>query len=111
MNTIIIILLSASALLFILSFFQKDRTRELEKEVEQLSIQMLQEHYTIKKRMNVLEEELLIEDDPSLFKKEPNKILINHVLALFNQGLDLQQISKQSSLSVETVRDIINGRT
>ena len=62
MDTIIIILLSTSILLFIISFFQKDKTKQLEKELEELSFSVLQENYQLKKRMKVLEEELLMED-------------------------------------------------
>ncbi|MBS4194688.1 hypothetical protein [Lederbergia citri] len=116
MDTIIIILLSLAVLLFVISFFQSDKVKVLEKEVEQLSMNMLQDHYLMKKRLKVLEEELLIgqsfiNDSPKHEKtREPNEILKNHVLALYNQGLDIQQISKQSSLSVETVKDIIKRR-
>ncbi|MBW8348117.1 hypothetical protein K0H71_01510 [Bacillus sp. IITD106] len=116
MDTIIIILLSLAVLLFIISFFQTDKVKVLEKEVEQLSMNMLQDHYLMKKRLKVLEEELLmgqsfINDAPGLKKtREPNEILKSHVLALYHQGLDIQQISKQSSLPVETVKDIIKRR-
>lgn len=114
MYTIIIILLSASILLFIISFFQKDSVKIIEKEVEQLSMNMLQEQYMLKKRMKVLEEELLLEDDllPTQPRKTntPNEILKSHVLALYNQGLDMKQISQQSSLPLAAVKDIINGR-
>ncbi|MFK4997665.1 helix-turn-helix domain-containing protein [Bacillus sp. N9] len=60
--------------------------------------------------MSILEEELLLEEEPLEIKLEPNQILINQVLALFNQGLDIHQIAKQSSLSLETVRDILSRR-
>lgn len=115
METIIIILLSASLLLFIISFFQKDRVKVLEQELEQLSMNVLQEQYMMRKRLKILEEELLMHDDLMELEAtkaqtaEPNDILKNHVLALYNQGLDIPQISKQSSLSIEVVRNIIYG--
>ena len=113
MDTIIIILLSTSILLFIISFFQKDRTKQLEKELEELSFSVLQENYQLKKRMKVLEEELLMEDTlldakPLRSSGEPNEILKNHVLALYNQGLNIQQIANQSSLSPDIVGKIIS---
>ncbi|MCJ8006835.1 hypothetical protein ACFFF5_01050 [Lederbergia wuyishanensis] len=116
MDTIIIFLLGLSIVLFIISFFQTDKVKVLEKEVEQLSMNVLQDHYLMKKRLKVLEEELLmgqnfIDDIPRReLDQEPNEILKNHVLALYNQGLEIQQISKQSSLSVETVKNIIKKR-
>ncbi|MBS4217146.1 hypothetical protein KHA96_02325 [Bacillus sp. FJAT-49711] len=114
MDTIIIILLGLSVLLFVISFFQTDKVKVLEKEVEQLTMNVLQDHYLMKKRLKVLEEELLmgqsfINDIPKR-NQEPNEILKNHVIALYNQGLEIQQISKQSSLSVETVKSIIRNR-
>jgi uncharacterized protein YigA (DUF484 family) len=58
-STILIVLISLSILLFVLSFFKKDRVTELEKQMEALTIQMMQENYQLKKRLKVLEEELL----------------------------------------------------
>lgn len=112
MDTIIIILLSLSVILFIISFFQQDRTKMLEKELEQLSMTVLQENYMTKKRLKVLEEELLLDQDlfhsnSKVENEKPNEILKNHVLALYHQGLQIEQISKQSSLPIQTVKNII----
>lgn len=111
MNIVIIVLLTASLLLFIASFFQQDQAKLLAKEVEQLSLKMLQEHYLMKRRLKVLEEELLLSGTsiPPIQEAEdpPNEILKNHVLALHNQGLKVEQISKQSSLSVSMIKQII----
>ncbi|GIO23129.1 hypothetical protein [Oceanobacillus sp. J11TS1] len=52
--------------LFILSFFINDRLEEVESQVEQLSITTMQDTYQLKKKVTVLEEELLpqqISDD------------------------------------------------
>ncbi|KRG14964.1 hypothetical protein [Lederbergia galactosidilytica] len=112
MNTLIIILFSLSILLLLISLFQPDRTKGLEKELEQVSMKLLQENYLLKKRVKVLEEELLVTDlSESLPLKEPinkpNEILKNQVIALYHQGLDLGQISRQSSLSIDKVQQII----
>ncbi|GIO27541.1 hypothetical protein [Ornithinibacillus bavariensis] len=48
--------------LFILSFFVNDRFEKIESDLEQLSISTMQETYQLKKKVNVLEEELLQED-------------------------------------------------
>ena len=121
MNTAIIILLSASLLLFIISFFQKDKTSELEEELEELSMTLLQDHHNLKKRIALLEEELLLEKQIVYPTSTANKVeedrpvvhevLKNQVLALHQQGIDLQRISKQSSLPPETVRKIIKTGT
>ncbi|MFD1450349.1 MULTISPECIES: hypothetical protein [Oceanobacillus] len=45
--------------LFILSFFINDRLEEVESQLEQLSITTMQDTYQLKKKVSVLEEELL----------------------------------------------------
>ncbi|GER66905.1 hypothetical protein BpJC7_08610 [Weizmannia acidilactici] len=108
----IITLLALSAVLFVISFFHKDPARYLEKELEDLSLQFFQETYKIKKRLQVLEEELMA-GDPFLPEKpsariQVNEIVKNQVLALFKQGLSFEQIAKQSALPVQEVRLIIS---
>jgi len=110
MDTAIIILLAASAVLFILSFFRRDRIKELEQEVEQLSMNVLQENYQMKKRLKILEEELLVDGEvlvPSKPAVGVNEIIKNQVFSLYSQGLDTRQIARQSSLPLETVRRLI----
>ncbi|MBO0995240.1 hypothetical protein [Bacillus sp. SD088] len=112
MHTLVIILLSLAVLLFLISLFQPDRTKALEKELEQVSMKLLQENYLLKKRVKVLEEELLASDfQESFVTKEPinkpNEILKNQVIALYHQGLSLGQISKQSSLPISHVQQIL----
>jgi hypothetical protein len=117
MTTVIISLLSLSALLFIISFFQKDRYKVLEKDVDDLSMNFLQENYTLKKRLKVLEEELLMDKTPVFQapqarpKKKVHEIVKNQVLALHAQGMDLEQIAKQSALPLNDVQDIIRDRS
>ena len=52
-------LFSFSIVLLTLSFFQKDKYKELENQVENLTMIVMQENYQLKKKMKVLEEELL----------------------------------------------------
>jgi hypothetical protein len=118
MEYVIIGLLISSIILIIFSFFIKDPYKELKEEFDQFSMQQFQELYQIKKKLKVLEEELLIEDDyfnPSTLVNEistPNKeihaILKNQVWSLAQQGLSIEQISKQSSLTPNEVKNIIN---
>ncbi|EKN63971.1 hypothetical protein P9E76_05600 [Schinkia azotoformans] len=55
----IIGLFSFSIVLLALSFFKKDKYKELENQVENLTMIVMQENYQLKKKMKVLEEELL----------------------------------------------------
>ncbi|OMP67674.1 helix-turn-helix domain-containing protein [Domibacillus epiphyticus] len=109
MNGLIIGLAASGAGFIILSFFMKDKQRKLEKDLEELSMQVLQEHYQLNKKLKIIEEELLISDPtPSTIKTSPvNQIIQNQVVALYNQGIDLQQIAGQSSLTVDQVKKIL----
>lgn len=116
MNIAIIILLILSVLLFIVSFFQKDGKEQLEMEYEELAMSLLQDQHNMKKRIGRLEEEMMLESQiarPLANTKENqhaagvHEIVKNQVLSLYQQGVDVQQISKQSALSVNTVTQII----
>ena len=62
LEIVLISLFLFSLLLFILSFFIKDPNKELRKEFDQFSMQQFQEVYQIKKKLKILEEELLVND-------------------------------------------------
>lgn len=55
----IIGLFSFSIVLLVLSSFKRDKYKELENQVENLTMIVMQENYQLKKKMKVLEEELL----------------------------------------------------
>ncbi|QWC21678.1 hypothetical protein KJK41_15300 [Bacillus haikouensis] len=115
METLLIGLLGFSILLFFLSFFQKDRYAAIEKEVEELSMTVLQENYQLKKRLKVLEEELMMDGEvfrkgnPSLKKPIIHEVVRNQVIALHQQGTPLDQIAKQSALKKSEVAHIISS--
>src|SRR5690606_19078050 len=102
MDILLLIMMIVSIILIVVSFFLPDHTKELSDDVEQLSIQMYQESFQIKKRLKVLEEELLIPnpndlDKQSLSTKKPNQIIVGQVRLLKDQGLTIEQIAKQSA--------------
>ncbi|MFK2824365.1 hypothetical protein QYG89_01470 [Bacillus sp. B190/17] len=116
MNGLVIGLAAAGIIFLLLSFFLKDRSRLLEKEVEELSMQFLQETYQLKKQIKVLEEELLIgppvplshEGSPAAEETASiNEILKNQVISLYYQGTKIDDIAKQSSLSLSQVQYIL----
>lgn len=103
-------LLAASLLLFILSFFMKSRLKTMEQQLEEISLQFLQENYQVKKKLKVLEEELLMGDPYSEEKnsrQKVNEIIRNQVISLYFQGKSMDQIAKQSSLSLSQVKQIL----
>jgi hypothetical protein len=114
MGYVMIGLIAAAILLLILSFFLKDPYKSIREEIDQVSIHQIQELYLIKKKLKVLEEELLVDGADSKPAARPlssgsiNPILKNQVLSLSQQGLSIDQISKQSSLSRDSVQEIVN---
>lgn len=58
-----ILLMSIGILLIIVSFFFKNSSQKIEKDVEELSISIFQETNNLKRRMKIVEEELLLEPD------------------------------------------------
>ncbi|KAA9026299.1 hypothetical protein [Niallia endozanthoxylica] len=115
MNTLFISLFGISILLMILSFFLKDPYKQLREEIDELNMQQLQEMYQIKKKLKVLEEELLVNDielSPPLSKIDSNhttvhEIIKNQVRSLAGQGTPIEQIARQSSLPVKEVQAIL----
>ncbi|MCA1063399.1 hypothetical protein QTG56_12805 [Rossellomorea sp. AcN35-11] len=113
MDLLFIGLVSISVLLLIISFFQRDRYLDIEKDMEELSMNVLQEHYQLKKRIRVLEEELMMNGDAPLKTSLPSRkpiheIVKNQVIALHQQGLSVDQIAKQSALSKAEVLQLIS---
>ncbi|WP_405101182.1 hypothetical protein [Oceanobacillus sp. FSL H7-0719] len=58
----IITILAIGVILFVLSYFMNDRLEEVENQLEQFSITTMQDSYQMKKKIKILEEELLPEN-------------------------------------------------
>ncbi|USK53753.1 hypothetical protein LIS82_19385 [Cytobacillus solani] len=119
MEYVMIGLLAFALILLIISAFLKDPYKMIREEIDQLSMQQIQEMYVIKKKLKVLEEELLVGDEafrpsPSIRqpfpseRKEVHEIIKNQVWSLAQQGLTVDQISRQSSLSSNEVETILS---
>lgn len=133
-----IILMIIGILCMILSFFMKDSSKKLEKDVEELSISIYQETNSIKRRLKIVEEELLLEPNfhvkssvnskqgsvekyksnvqaNTLNKSQTKKpkpiheILVHQVIELDKQGHSVSEISKLSTLSIEQISDILRN--
>lgn len=112
MELIIIILLFVSILLFALSFFQKDRLKEVEKQVETLSMTLLQDVYQLKKKVQILEEELLISQNHPLPKNkssEKSANLLKEVLHYYESGYTIKQIADLSTLTEDEVHSLLES--
>ncbi|MBP1950899.1 hypothetical protein [Virgibacillus litoralis] len=62
MMYVIITIIVIAVVLLVLSFFMNDKFDELESELEQFSISTMQDNYQMKKKIKILEEELLTDD-------------------------------------------------
>lgn len=61
MGYLLIILLIIGFVALILSYFKDSSTKRLEDQIEGTSITLMQELYKVKKKIRVIEEELMIE--------------------------------------------------
>ncbi|WPK11475.1 hypothetical protein R6U77_16510 [Lysinibacillus louembei] len=113
-----IILMIVGIFFIILSLFLRDSHKKVEKEVEDLSLTIFQETNQLKRRLKIVEEELMLEPNFQVAKKKPlpaqprasqpvNGILVSQVLELNKQGLAIEEISRLSTLSEEQVRQIL----
>ncbi|MGP4061705.1 hypothetical protein [Halobacillus sp. H74] len=106
---------AVAIVLFILSFFMNDRMKGIESQIEQVSMTMMQNNYQMKKKMNVLEEELLAEDlteeimkQPAPKPETPKQLpLVDTVLSMYKKGYKLHYIAKQTNLSEHDVHSLV----
>lgn len=63
MEIAILSLLGVAVFILIFSFFQKDPAKDVEKQLENFSISLMQEILKLKKKINVLEEEIMLTDN------------------------------------------------
>jgi hypothetical protein len=138
------ILMIAGIVIVIISLFFKDKSTKVERELEDLSINIYQETNALKRRIKMVEEELLVEPNfqvkppknvqpkqdamatfqqvaaqvkaaqnygtqqvPNSTSKPINGILVSQVLALNEQGLSIEEISKRSTLSHSQIQSIL----
>ncbi|SEA97336.1 hypothetical protein SAMN05421743_111154 [Thalassobacillus cyri] len=107
MTTAIITTAVIGLLLFILSFFMNDRLKQLEDEVEQISISSLQEIYKLKRKLNILEEELLFHPDKDNDHVDSTLPLYKQVVSMEKQGYTVAQISERTTLHENDIRSIL----
>lgn len=92
-------LISFAIILLLISFFQKDRVKEVEEQVEQLTLSTMQQLYEIKKRVKALEEELLV--GMGLFSTE------EQIWHLHKQGWTKEQIARKLNMPIDEVNIVI----
>nr|WP_216366447.1 sigma factor-like helix-turn-helix DNA-binding protein [Geobacillus sp. BMUD] len=102
-----IIALAVLAIIFlVISFFAKDELKPLEEQIDHLTVSLAQETYQIKKRLQVIEEELLIPERQrfaSLQRNGPLSPTDRRILFLHKQGFPLEDIARETGLTVAEV--------
>lgn len=114
--TIIIIAIG----LFLASFFFNDKMRHIEEQLEQFSIATMQDTYQLKKKVKVLEEELLTNEPiarPTTNKEEQRNVIsddlenkplvVQKIHHLHEQGFSIEDISKETNLNNHDVQTIL----
>lgn len=114
MTITIIILIAVGVLLIILSLFTKTKHKELEDQLEQLSISTMEDTYRIRKKVKMLEDLILSEKEIPQETSSSNKVsmqpLLNQkVYHLHQQGYSLTEIIKQTNLSESDIHSILNN--
>lgn len=112
---LIVSIIIIAVVLFIISFFMDDKVKALEEQLEQFSIATMQDTYQMKKKIKILEEELLTENVtekatgpvPDTVKNKP--LLIQKVYHLHQQGYSADDISKQTNLNQHDIQTILNN--
>ena|SRR5690606_31104004 len=95
-------------LLIIASYFMTDRFKQIEDQLEQLSISSLQETYQLKRKIKVLEEELLVDGDLVQPTENYDTPLLREIKELHKLGYDTKTIAQQVNLDEYEVRSILN---
>ncbi len=120
---IFITLIIVSIVLFIGSYYISDKIDQLEEQFEQFSISSMQDTYQMKKKIKILEEELLTEDfsvnskqkiseDKKISSMLANKpLLIQRIYHLNDDGLTMDEIATQTGLKVHDVKTILNHKS
>jgi hypothetical protein len=106
MEWILIGVFSLSAILLLLSFFQKNPHQDVEKQLENLSIQMMQEIYYLKKKVTILEEEYVI-GDAGLSSDTRSTLTRDDVLAMHEDGHSVEEIASITENSIEKIEQLL----
>lgn len=110
---VLITLIAVAVILFIVTFFMHDKFDDLENQFEQFSISTMQDTYQLKKKVKILEEELLTDDlsgDIQPTQAAANKpLLMQKVYHLHQQGYSADTIADRTELTSSDVKTILKN--
>ena len=114
-----IILLIIGLISTLASFFVGSSSSKHAEEIEKVSISLHQETHNLKKRLKVVEEELMIgvghlstppPKNKKAMAKPVHNIIVNQILSLHEQGYSIADIAKRSSLSTNEVLAVLRSK-
>ncbi|WP_018923763.1 hypothetical protein [Salsuginibacillus kocurii] len=108
MEWLILSFLIISTCLFALSFLVTKKETSAKEDVEQLSMTMMAEVYQLKKKLNVLEEELLHETTLQVGSTQfTSDQLQEEVISWFRAGYSVEEIATEMELTPDEVRHFL----
>ncbi|EUJ17530.1 hypothetical protein ACSMFR_06445 [Listeria aquatica] len=121
MTVVIIILLIAAIALFVLSFMQKDESKQIETELEEVASQLMHENYELKKRVSLLEKAMNLSREPveqadseaeaeteaENVSPKMKSLLKKQVITLYTSGISVDEIVEQVTLPKEEIEQTI----
>lgn len=109
-----LLFIGSGILLVVVSFIMQYKHRQENDEIEKVSISLHRETNALKKRLQIIEEELMITQNPAHSKeaeqKKVHEIIVNQILSLHSQGFALDDIAKRSSLTTADVMRVLQSR-
>ncbi|ASN05228.1 hypothetical protein [Virgibacillus necropolis] len=104
-------ILIVAVILFIISFLMNDKFKELEDQLEQYSMSTMQDTYQMKKKIKILEEELLTNDlTGDLFQNDNQSSEADRkIVQLHEKGYSIQEITELTKLSTYDIQLILRN--
>lgn len=106
MGVVIIVLLAMAAVsLFVLSFFKKDEHPEVDRKIENFSINLMKELYQLNTKVDILQNEVFDGEEEKAFvvalsEEESHK---KQIMKMNNDGYSVEETAKVLGLSTEDV--------
>ncbi|PSL42315.1 hypothetical protein B0H94_11618 [Salsuginibacillus halophilus] len=106
-------LIAVAALLFLLSFIPAKKEREEKQQLEQMNLSLMGEMYQLKKKVQVLEEELLggtLDPQPDYAKAQSTgqAELFEEAGAMYRSGYAIPAIAREMKLTESEVQNILS---
>ncbi|WP_102027020.1 hypothetical protein [Salirhabdus sp. Marseille-P4669] len=114
MSYALITLIVVGIVLFVLSFFTNDKIKDLEDQIDDLSVTTLKESYQLKRKIKILEEELLTDfitenvELPTLPPEEKLPPVYKQIKKMHEVGFTIDQIANNTTLKPYDVRAILH---